>query len=152
MGGTEGRVGIDALVAEGRRIADIAAKDEFRYPPVLREQIRTLADALERQQAVAYSLFDAIKHGDDEHQAWLREAIANHFAGLPIPLPRGKGNKEKMQAVVEAARKCWKCADDICDRIDYELVDSGQWKRLGPAVFALEEALAALDAPPEGDG
>lgn len=25
------------------------------------------------------TLFDAIKHGDDKHQEWLREAINNHF-------------------------------------------------------------------------
>lgn len=26
------------------------------------------------------SLFDAIKHGDDDHQAWLKHAIDSHFA------------------------------------------------------------------------
>lgn len=34
------------------------------------------------------TLFDAIAHGDDVHRAWLREAIDNHFAGLPVPAPR----------------------------------------------------------------
>jgi len=34
------------------------------------------------------TLFDAIKHGDRVHQAWLKEAIDNHFAGKPVPPPR----------------------------------------------------------------
>lgn len=25
------------------------------------------------------TLFDAIKHGDEKHQAWLKEAIEKHF-------------------------------------------------------------------------
>lgn len=28
------------------------------------------------------TLFNAIKHGDEEHQKWLREAIDKHFEGL----------------------------------------------------------------------
>ncbi len=28
------------------------------------------------------TLFDAIKHGDDEHRAWLRKAIDEHFAPI----------------------------------------------------------------------
>lgn len=31
------------------------------------------------------TLFDAIKHGDEAHQNWLKEAIEAHFAGEPIP-------------------------------------------------------------------
>ena len=33
-------------------------------------------DPMYRQAA---TLFDAIKHGDDAHQAWLKDAIAKHF-------------------------------------------------------------------------
>jgi hypothetical protein len=36
------------------------------------------------------ALFDAIKHGDAEHQAWLKNAIVAHFAGEPVPPPRKK--------------------------------------------------------------
>ena len=39
-------------------------------------------------------LYEAIKHGDDEHRAWLREALILHFAGLPVPPPRKKGKKK----------------------------------------------------------
>lgn len=31
------------------------------------------------------SLFDAIAHGDEDHRAWLKKAIAAHFADEPIP-------------------------------------------------------------------
>lgn len=34
------------------------------------------------------SLFDAIAHGDEEHRQWLKEAIALHFEGKPVPAPR----------------------------------------------------------------
>lgn len=33
-------------------------------------------------------LYEALAHGDDEHRAWLREAIDNFFAGKPVPPPR----------------------------------------------------------------
>lgn len=50
------------------------------------------------------SLFDAIQHGDDEHKAWLKQAIADHFAGKAVEPPRGKGNKEARIAELEADR------------------------------------------------
>jgi hypothetical protein len=31
------------------------------------------------------TLFEAIKHGDEAHQEWLKEAIAAHFEGRPVP-------------------------------------------------------------------
>ena len=30
------------------------------------------------------SLFDVIKHGDQEHQDWLKQAIEDHFAGREV--------------------------------------------------------------------
>jgi hypothetical protein len=33
----------------------------------------------------AATLFDAIKHGDEAHQSWLKEAITAHFAGEAVP-------------------------------------------------------------------
>lgn len=30
------------------------------------------------------TLFDAIKHGDDKHRAWLKQAIEDHFAGREV--------------------------------------------------------------------
>lgn len=49
------------------------------------------------------SLHAAIQHGDEEHRVWLKEAIDAHFAGRPVPEPRGKGNKEARIASLEAA-------------------------------------------------
>lgn len=33
------------------------------------------------------SLFEAIKHGDEKHQTWLKQAIEDHFAGRPVNSP-----------------------------------------------------------------
>lgn len=35
------------------------------------------------------NLFDAIAHGSEEHRAWLKEALTEHFAGRPVPEVRG---------------------------------------------------------------
>lgn len=92
---------IEALVANlNYCLLTVACKPSV-WAPFMEEAIT----ALERQQALWDGLFEAIKHGDDEHQEWLDEAIKNVRAGLPVPPPRGTGNKEKMQAVVEAAQR-----------------------------------------------
>ena len=44
-------------------------------------------DALDAQDALRASLFEAIKHGDQDHQDWLRQAIDDHFAGKPVRRP-----------------------------------------------------------------
>ena len=33
------------------------------------------------------TLFNSIKHGNQEHQDWLKEAIECHFSGRPVPIP-----------------------------------------------------------------
>lgn len=38
-------------------------------------------------RAYCDTLFDAIKHGDAAHQAWLKEAIDSHLSGKPVPPP-----------------------------------------------------------------
>ena len=51
-----------------------------------------LAERITRALNAAYaagrelvdSLFDAIAHGDDEHRAWLKKAIDDHFAGRVV--------------------------------------------------------------------
>ena len=47
----------------------------------------------DRCVVTADSVYAAIAHGDDEHRSWLREALDAHFAGLPVPPPRGKGTE-----------------------------------------------------------
>lgn len=44
----------------------------------------TSAAVIQQDDKVA-TLFDAIKHGDEAHQTWLKNAIDAHFAGQPIP-------------------------------------------------------------------
>lgn len=50
-------------------------------------------------------LWEAIKHGDEDHQLWLAEAIDAFFSGKPVPLPRGGGRKEaeikRLEALLE---------------------------------------------------
>lgn len=40
------------------------------------------------EQRIA-TLFDALAHGSQEHRAWLRQAIDDHFNGRPVEPPRG---------------------------------------------------------------
>ena len=42
----------------------------------------------------AEELFHFLKHGDDEHRAWLKEACAAYFNGDPPPTPRGGQSKQ----------------------------------------------------------
>lgn len=35
------------------------------------------------------TLFNALAHGSEEHRAWLKKAIDDHFAGRPVEVPRG---------------------------------------------------------------
>ena len=53
-----------------------------------REHAIALSNDIKRERAAAerllhgwYTLFDAIAHGDDEHRAWLKKAIDDHFTG-----------------------------------------------------------------------
>lgn len=57
--------------------------------------------AAERDGLVA-TLFAAIKHGDDEHMAWLRQAIDDHFAGRTVARAVGLGTKERVIAERDA--------------------------------------------------
>jgi hypothetical protein len=40
--------------------------------------------ALQKHLARCETLFDAIAHGDEKHREWLKQAIADHFAGKPV--------------------------------------------------------------------
>jgi hypothetical protein len=53
----------------------------FTKPSAEQWAMLILAHEVERRD----TLFDAIKHGDAKHQAWLLSAIEAHFAGLPVP-------------------------------------------------------------------
>lgn len=51
------------------------------------------------------ALFDAITHGDDEHRAWLKAAIAAHFDGAAVPPTSGSGRKDARIDALESALK-----------------------------------------------
>lgn len=48
------------------------------------------------------SLFNAIAHGDEDHRAWLKEAIDAHFTGEAVPPCQGKGRKEAENSALAA--------------------------------------------------
>lgn len=52
------------------------------------------ADALRPAAGEGEALYDAIKHGDEVHRAWLREAISKFYAGKPVPPPRSAAASE----------------------------------------------------------
>lgn len=51
------------------------------------------------------AMFEFIKHGDEEHQRWLREALEAWVAGGPKPEPRGLGKHGALIADLEAKLK-----------------------------------------------
>jgi hypothetical protein len=59
----------------------------------------------DNSEGLVERLFLALKHGDQDHQDWLREAITAFYADQPVPAPRGSGNKERRIATLEAALK-----------------------------------------------
>lgn len=44
------------------------------------------------------ALYEALKHGDTDHSAWLYDAIYAYFHDQVIPPVRGSGNKEALIA------------------------------------------------------
>lgn len=59
-------------------------------------KIRTEIEALAAPvaaQPTAESIYNAIKHGDTEHQAWLREALDSIFAGRPVAQQKTQASK-----------------------------------------------------------
>ena len=76
-------VELDPLVVDGVRRSDNCQNWQAR------------ADDYEASMG---SLFEAIRHGDAEHETWLRQAITDHFAGRPVERPRGMGNQERAEA------------------------------------------------------
>lgn len=78
------------------------------------DAIREAAALIEQLQASRDTLFEAIKHGDDDHRAWLKEAIDAHFAGATVPAPRGAGRKE---ATIEQLQARLAEAEGVVDRL-----------------------------------
>jgi hypothetical protein len=80
-------------------------------------------------------LWLATKHGDEEHQAWLRDAYTAFFAGEPVPEPRGQGRKEAAILSLTARNKALEEAQGVAWLVEFP--PSGDHysggKRVGPA-------------------
>lgn len=133
MGGTEGRINIDALVAKTKTLLEANYGD----PPIYYftdKIVGELVDALERQQA-------------DIH----RKDLA--FADAVAQISECGAQMDDMQAVVEAARKRKEARENLDAFIGSGTHYHDTLLSLHFACMDEEDkALAALDAPPEGDG
>jgi NTP pyrophosphatase (non-canonical NTP hydrolase) len=101
------------------------------------------------QQPLVERLHIAIAHGDEEHRAWLKEAIEAHFAGKPVPEPRGQGTKEATITRLTAER------DALRDASFQQRVQPWMMECFGPEIAAdklerndrfIEEALELVQA------
>lgn len=72
---------------EALRITEDQRVDERDRYLIAESELATL-------RARIASLFDAVSHGDDEHKSWLKQAIADHFAGKRTQTPRGQNSAE----------------------------------------------------------
>lgn len=88
------------------------------------------AAQLTQSQSAWHGLFEAIKHGDDGHQTWLKAAIEAYFTGQPMPevvmsqsqsevrelraaLEKVDLMREKGEVVEEWLTKCQTCDRDL---------------------------------------
>lgn len=51
--------------------------------------------ARQELQSKIDSLYDVLAHGDDDHKAWLKQAIDAHFSGKPMPDYQPSLNEKK---------------------------------------------------------
>jgi hypothetical protein len=54
------------------------------------------------RDALTKGLYEALKHGDAEHSAWLYDAIYAYLHDQVVPPVRGSGNKEARIQELEA--------------------------------------------------
>lgn len=55
------------------------ARKRLRYGILISYKTGAIVKAYAKLSAQVLTLFDAIKHGDEEHQKWLKEKIEEHF-------------------------------------------------------------------------
>lgn len=77
---------LEELHDANHRLNDAVNKDE-RVTALARRLESDLAAAPQQPAPTAATLYEAIKHGDDAHRTWLKEALEACFAGLPVPPP-----------------------------------------------------------------
>jgi hypothetical protein len=95
---------IAAMGKQPIQIVEMVIFDGGHHAPrqVYSHQVGPISPLMQETDLRVRTLFDAIKHGDEDHQAWLRAAIDAHFAGKPKPeYVAGKSSKDKPAADVE---------------------------------------------------
>ena len=88
----------------------------------------------------------AILHGDDEHRAWLTEAVAAFLVGKPITKPRGSGSADEIAALkrkLDVARGALEGLVDIQDVMETE--GACDYDYIEPRLIDAREALKELD-------
>lgn len=103
------------------------ARDATAYAyEAVRSKFASLVARAERLNAGA--LFEFVKHGDEEHQRWLREAFEAYVREMPRPEPRGLGrhgaliDKLRAQVAELEQRLSWRKGSDLPERVGEKLV------------------------------
>jgi hypothetical protein len=76
--------------------------DNYNRLSIRNNELQQHVASLTATNARIATLFDAVAHGDDEHRAWLREAIDAHFNGAAMPEVRGGSAKDALVASLTA--------------------------------------------------
>lgn len=66
-----------------------------------------------KMQITPEVIYQAIKHGDNEHKKWLRNALKCFFDGKNIPPSVGLGKKQQAIAIVDKNKS--RIPDDVVD-------------------------------------
>ena len=69
------------------------------------QDIKALLTYARHLEEMCDSLFAAIQHGDEQHKAWLRKAIDDHFSGKPVDRPEGMGSQERILHLEEENKR-----------------------------------------------
>lgn len=66
------------------KLVSIELVRRFNEFEELERRTAAFREKWEQMDAQVRSLFEAIRHGDEKHQQWLRLAIIDHFEGRPV--------------------------------------------------------------------
>ena len=78
----------------------------------------------------AERLYEVIKHGDDVHRAWLKEALQCFYEGKPVPGPRSAPSKG-------------------CDNCNWLTIERNQWKDVAEDLaYELDSVITDIEAQP----
>ena len=65
-------------------------------------------------------LYNALKHGDEEHQKWLKEAIDAYYEGKEIPYVQGGSAKDaRIKELEKEVEELNQWIDELNERIAF---------------------------------